>query len=296
MNSKKRILFIINPKSGSIGKKRNIESIIEEKVDQNKFEYTIKYTQYQGHAIEIATNQAKNGFDIIVAVGGDGSINEVSKGIMNTDVNLGIIPSGSGNGLARYLNIPLNASDALDVILNGNVKAIDTVKLNDYTYLSIAGIGFDAHVAKKFEGSMLRGFLKYFSIASNSYMTYQQQEYHLILDDAEEIFIKAFFIAFANSNQFGYNTKIAPQADISDGMIDICIVRKPSLLDLPQMAHLLFKGEFDQSDNVIIRKAKKVEVIYNGDPLINLDGEPIEVNKNININVIPSSLKVIVPK
>ena len=290
---RKKILFVVNPFSG-VGRHQSIEKHIKKALDHKLFDYTVKYTEAPHHATELTKNAIECKFDIVVAVGGDGTVNEVSKALVGTDVILGIVPSGSGNGLARHLNISVFPEKAIQIINQLNVKKIDTALANEQFFVNLAGIGFDALVAKKFEGQKRRGFFKYFEIAVWEYLRYQPTNFTMIVD-GKTIKREALFISFANSDQFGYNTSIAPQARIDDGFIDISIVKKIPLWKTLFTATLLYSKQINRSKYVEVLKAKKVEVIQE-QKFIHLDGEPLKMSKNLVIKVNPSSLSVLVPE
>lgn len=293
MEMKKKILFIINPISG-IGKQKKVEQALDMYLQKDKFDYQISYTSYAHHATALSLAAVLKGFDIVVAVGGDGSINDCIRGLVSTGVTLGIVPAGSGNGLARCLNIPLSVEDAIKCINNQKTLEIDSIKLNDTFYASIAGIGFDAMIAKEFSKTQTRGFQPYLKLVLQLYPQYQQQNYTLVID-GKEITTQALFISFANSKQFGFNTEIAPNAELNDGLIDIVIVKKPPLPLLFWTAQLLFFRKFDKSIYVETYQAKHV-VVKNMDKMsINLDGEYVELNGDLDFSIVPKSLKVIIP-
>ena len=292
---KKKILFIINPISGNKPLiKEKVEGLIDNKLDKEKFNYKIKKTERAKHAIEISENAINEGFDIIIVVGGDGSVNEVAQSIINSEIILGIIPLGSGNGLARHLKIPLIPENAIKLINQLNVKKIDTATCNDNFFVSIAGIGFDALVAEKFAKMKRRGFSSYLKIITREYPFYQPLDYEINID-GKQIQRNALLINFANSDQFGYETSIAPNAKIDDGLIDVCIVKKPPLVELPILAHLLYRKQIDKSKFMEIIKAKKITINQKNITTVNVDGEPMESGKKVEIKINPSSLKVIVP-
>ena len=191
---KQKIVFIINPISGMV-KKENVGNQISLYIDKEKYDYQIINTKYAAHAIEITAQVVSNGADIIVAVGGDGSVNEVVNGLKGSNVKLGIIPLGSGNGLARFLKIPFQIKTAIEVLNKGNFTAVDTVNVNDRVFLSIAGIGFDALVAKRFAKYHKRGFWSYFAIATKEYRMYRPKKYQLTLN-GETIKRRALMIVF----------------------------------------------------------------------------------------------------
>ena len=188
-------------------------------------ECSIEYTQRRGHAISLANEAAKNGFDYVVAVGGDGTINEVARGLLNSETPMGILPRGSGNGLARHLGIPVTLTDAIDNLFHHKVMKIDTLSINDKLSLNVSGIGFDGHVANLFANKKIRGLVGYVRISVKEYFRFQEFEAEVSLDNKTE-FEKSFIIAVANSSQYGNNIKIAPLASVRDGMLHLTIMKK----------------------------------------------------------------------
>jgi diacylglycerol kinase (ATP) len=292
-NLKKKIRFIINPISG-VSRKKVIEEEIKENIDTAKYDYEIVYTKAANHATELSREAAEKNYDVVVAVGGDGSLNEVSKGLIGTRTVLGIIPAGSGNGFARHMKIPFHTVNAMKVINDGNSVRIDTIKINNETFISIAGVGFDALVAKKYAKAGKRGFWSYLKIITQEYVTYKPKKYILEID-GKKIEKKALLIAFANSSQFGYNTSIAPDADMQDGLLDVCIFEKAPLLETPFITNLLFMKQIDKIKYVEIIKGRNITVKRKRNKIVNIDGEPAKVGKDLTISVIPMSLNVIVP-
>jgi len=292
-SSKKHILFIINPISG-IGNHHGVEHLITERLDSARFNSSIIYTNSQGHASEISREAAADGVEIIVAVGGDGTVNETAAGLIGTESALAIIPAGSGNGLARHLKIPMNKKRAIDVINHGKVQKIDTATINDQLFVNLAGVGFDASVAKKFASAGKRGFSTYFRITTNSYKNYEPKQYTLVID-GKVIKRRALLISFANSNQFGNNTSIDPTASIDDGFIDVCIVGKMPYWKALLLAPLLFLKKFDQTKYIEIIRAKEVVLKRKKGKSIHLDGDPKTMGKELTMRINPLSLNVIVP-
>ncbi len=290
---KKKIVFIVNPVSGSIKKKLN-ERLLENHLDKSQYDYQILFTEFPGHAIELSRNAAQNSVDIVVAVGGDGSVNEVTRGILGTDTVLGIIPFGSGNGLAHYLHIPFQVGRAIHVINNGKIQEIDTLSVNNKVCVSIAGVGFDALVAKKYEEIKSRGFHTYFKIILQEYIKYKPKKYKLNID-GKKMEVKALFISFANSNQFGYNAYIAPHAEIDDGLIDVCIIKKIPLAQLIFLANLLFLKKIEKTKYIQIIQGKEIRLKRKKEKLVNIDGEYFKLSKKLHIEINHRSLKVIVP-
>jgi len=293
--AKRKITFIVNPASGtSRNRSQEFPDLIEKHLDLSLFGYNIEYTSEIGHAISLSKKAAEQGIDIVVAAGGDGTVNEVARGLVGSRVKLGIIASGSGNGLARYLAIPFDIIQAIAVLNSLKSIKIDTVSINESLFLSIAGVGFDALVADKFAQASRRGFLSYFRIATREYPFYKPRKYFMDID-GQTIKRRALFISFANSDQFGYNTTIAPTADITDGLMDVCIVKKIPMFKAPLIAHMLLAKKIDQSSYVEIIKARQVSLRRRKNEIINIDGEPVMLTRDLFIKVNPLALEVLVP-
>ncbi len=293
MTIKKKIIFIINPVSG-IGRQRIVEGLAIKYLDKDKFDYTFSYSEYAGHAIEIAQKAVDNSFDIVVAVGGDGSVNEVVSSIINTKVSLAIIATGSGNGLAHHLKIPLGVKKALKVINNDKETSIDTAMIQGRTFVSVSGVGFDAKVANDFTQLKLRGFLSYLILVIKQYFIYKPLEYSFLMD-GKELHSKALFVTFANSNQFGYNMKVSPKASMQDGLIDICIMQKFPLWHTLSIIYYIIVGGMDRCKHLKIYQAKEVNVTCESPEMTHIDGDPLEIASEIKVMILPSSLKVIIP-
>ena len=290
---KKRILFIINPISG-IGKKKNIETLIREHTDSSNYDYQIKFTTGPGNGTELAREAVASGMDVVVAIGGDGTVNEIGQALVGTSTALGIIPTGSGNGLARHLKIPFRFDKAIGVINRCKIRKIDTATINDQVFLSMAGVGYDAFVAKKFANAPKRGFFTYFRIVSNEYSQYLPKKYILEVD-GKVIRRRALSITFANSNQFGNNTSIDPNAKLDDGLVDVCVVRRVPLWLVPFYVPALFFKTFHKTHYMEIIRAKKAVVTRKKGKTIHLDGDPSKTGKVLEMKVNPLSLNIIVP-
>jgi len=291
----KKICFIVNPVSGT-GSWKGIEESIDKYLDRS-FKAVIYYTEYAGHAIELANDAAKT-CDVVVAVGGDGMMNEVARGIMGTNAALAIVPTGSGNALARHLLIPVNHKGAIECINKMYTRVIDTATMNDEDFFAVCGTGFDAEVANKFANSKKRGFFTYLYLSASTYFNYKPQTYDITVD-GNTIQVKAFLISIANSSQYGNNAHIAPKASTRDGLLDISIVKPFSLLVSPILAYRLFRWSLDRSPYIITEKGKSIN-IRNVDKetqlCIHYDGEPAGYADSINVEIAPRTLKVVVPE
>ena len=294
MSLKKRIIFIVNPISGTHSKE-TIPQLIEEKIDHSKYDYSIQRTQYAGHASQIAAEAARDGVDIVVAVGGDGTINEIGRALIHTRTAMGIIPCGSGNGLARHLNIPMIARKALDVINAGTVRTIDYGIIDGHPFFCTCGVGFDAAVSQKFAGEKRRGSLTYIKNTVEEYLSYKPEPYELLIDN-QTVKEKAFLVACGNASQYGNNAFIAPHANIQDGKMDITILSPFGPLDIAPLAIQLFTKQIDRNSKIKTFKGKEVTIIRQNPGVMHLDGEPIMADSRIEISVLPKSLNVLTPE
>ena len=292
---KKRVLFIVNPISGvNQSRKSLIADLATAHLDSEVYEWEIRYSESATHVQELSREAAQNGVDIIVAVGGDGTVNQAVKGMIGSNALLGLVPAGSGNGLARHLGIPLDIAESIQLIAHGNTRLIDTVNFNNDLFVSIAGVGFDALVARQFSMASRRGFLSYLKIVAQKYTFYRPRKYRMEID-GKQIVRQALFVSFANTNQFGYNTMISPDAKIDDGLVDVCIVKKVPLVLTPYAAGMLLSRRLESSGFVEVIRAREINMSRNKNRVVNIDGEPVKLNKKLHISVNPLSLKVIVP-
>lgn len=293
---KQRLCVIVNPVSG-VSRKRmgEFRRLVGQHLAEQLYETVIHVTRAPGHGRRIAAEALEDGIRIFVVAGGDGTVNEVADVLAGTTARLAIIPAGSGNGLAHHLGIPFRKKDALDLIVQGHTVTIDTCRVNGLFFASIAGIGFDAKVARQFANSHRRGFLTYARIVMKEYLHYKSGKYRLSLD-GEEMEKEAFFISFANSNQFGYNTRISPRASITDGLIDVAVVSKPPVKAFPEIARLMYRQEIDRSKYISIYRASDILVWREKGKTVNVDGEAVRMGKKLHITISPASLNVIVPQ
>ena len=292
---KERIIFIVNPISGHHDKSK-FPSIVDTLIDKDKYDYTITFTEYGGHAVELTKKAIEDQYDIIVAVGGDGTINEVATSMIGASQTFAIVPYGSGNGLARHLHLPLKPKKVITEVINKGVKSkIDTASMNGVPYISIAGVGFDAIIADFFAKDPNRGIKTYVKLVTKEYMHFKPKKYHLILDDKQELDCEPLFISFANSNQFGSNAVVSPTASLNDGLLDVCIFKKPNMLQVPFVAERLMTKRIDKTRFVDIHKASKIMVIREKEEIANVDGEAKIMPKDIVVEILPLSLNILLP-
>jgi diacylglycerol kinase (ATP) len=290
---KKKIIFIINPRSG-VSKKQNLPPIIKKEIDSDKFDYEIVFTEYAGHATEIAKEAIAKGTEIIAVAGGDGSLNEVARILLNSPVILAAIPLGSGNGLARHLKIPVNAVKAIKLINRGKTDKIDVGHINGKVFISNTGLGYVSTVVDTFHSAIRRGFIAYSNHTLKNFLGYKSKSYSLEVN-GQKFEEKFFMLNFANSNQFGYQAKISPTADVKDGKLDIVMVRKFPFVLFPILMLRLFTKAIKDSRYIKIVKSDKATVKFEGQQSVQIDGEPNVENNSIELSVSPLTLNIIVP-
>ncbi len=287
----RKALFIINPISG--GKKKDgVPELIDKHLDPKAYKATVVFTDGVAHATQIA-REAANVFDMVVAVGGDGTVNEIASAIVGTNTTLGIIPFGSGNGLARFIGIPMDASKAIQSLTIGHVESIDSATLNGKPFFNMAGMGFDAHISEVFSHGKKRGFITYIKSSMQEIAKYKSQTYQLNIDgtDYER---EAFMLSFANSSQYGNDAHISPDASVQDGLLDVCVIKPFPLWRFPEMGIRMMMKTADKTKYVEIIRGKKITVKRSEPGPVHLDGEPQIMGTDVQIQIVPGSLKVIV--
>lgn len=289
---KKSIVFIINPTSGTI-KKANLPTLIDKYLDKTIFDFDIIYTKRAKHAIEIATKASQEGKNIVVAVGGDGTINEVAQGLVNTETLLGIVPMGSGNGLARHLKIPLKTHKAIARLNELNESKIDSCTLNGQLFLCTSGVGFDAEVGYQFAHAKTRGFKTYLKVGFSSFLNYQIQEYKIEFE-GKSFTQKAWAITLANAGQYGNNAYIAPQANIRDGKLDLCIIEKHPFWASLELFFRIFNKSIQKSKYYTYYSAQEFTIKASADKPIHLDGEPLEGTEVLHYKISTQNLNVLI--
>lgn len=289
-----RVHAIINPISG-VGSKRKIPKMIEDICSEKNCSLTISFTEYAGHASELTRQALEDGAQVILAVGGDGTVNEIARTMIHSDAVLGIVPKGSGNGLARELHIPMDVKRALEMIAKGYVSTIDCCKANGRVFFCTCGVGFDAAVSQKFANEKRRGSLTYIKNTIEEYLSYEPEPYELLVDN-QTIKEKAFLVACGNASQYGNNAFIAPHANIQDGQMDLTILSPFTPLDIAPLAIQLFTKQIDRNSKIQTMKARQVSIIRQRPGVMHLDGEPIQADSRIDITIVPKSLKVLTPE
>lgn len=269
--------------------------MLEQYLDGQKFDFEIVKTERHRHAIELTKQAIADGCEAVVIAGGDGSINEVGATLAGTNVALGILPAGSGNGLARSLGIPINAKGAVENLNGYQLRTIDTGLANGRPFMNMAGVGFDAAVAHAFHKQKMRGLFKYFMLGLRELQNYELQNYHIVAD-GREFTRKAYLISLANSAQYGNDALVAPKAKVDDGQLDAVVVNKFPFYQFFVLFYRLFRGTLDQSPHIKTFKFKEMTITQERNDVAHLDGDPFDLGQTLDIRINPQSLKVIVPR
>ncbi len=294
MTSKKKIRFIANPLSGA-NRKRNLPKLIEDNLDHDQFEYEVCFTEYAGHAIKLAKEGVDAGCDLVVACGGDGSVNEISSQLIDTNTILGVLPCGSGNGFAMHLGIGRDVAKAIHFLNNGKVITIDSARMNDRTFVNLAGIGFDASVARRLHRSKLRGVWGYLLSSIRETINFKMQPFEIQID-GKTLNRTCLLVEIANAPVYGYGFSIVPQARPNDGKLEILIANKA-----PKWRYILESWRFL---NRSFHKSKLVEcysglevLVKPGAPTaVHVDGEGYKLTGSAHFKIYPESLRLMCPK
>ena len=291
MKEKKRIVFILNPISGTHSKKE-IPGLIDKLLDKEQFDYELRLTEYAGHAAEIAKESAANGIDIVVAIGGDGTVNEVARSLVHTEAALGIIPCGSGNGLARHLCLPLDIKKAIHIINECRIENFDYGVINDLPFFCTCGMGFDAFISLKFAEAGKRGPITYVENVLKEGLNYKPETYE-VEDETGAKKYKAFLIACANASQYGNNAYIAPGATMKDGLMDVIIMEPFDTLEAPQIAADLFMKTLTNNSKIKTFRTKSLKIHRTSEGAIHYDGDPVMTGKDIDVHIEHMGIKIV---
>ncbi len=287
----KRICFIVNPISGTHSKKAIVD-LLPKYFAEPDFLYEVQYTEYEGHGVVLSAQAVEQGFDVVVAIGGDGTVNEVARSLVHTPVALGIIPCGSGNGLARHLSIPTNHVKAMKILQQMNIRQLDYGRINDNYFFCTCGVGFDALVSEKFANAGKRGFLTYIENTLVEGLKYQPETYELEVD-GERLQYKAFLIACGNASQYGNNAFITPKASMSDGMMDVTVMEPFNIIEAPQIALQLFSKTLTENNHIHTLRCKNLKIFRQQAGVVHYDGNPTECEKDLEIKLIEKGINIV---
>ncbi|GAB3340817.1 YegS/Rv2252/BmrU family lipid kinase [Larkinella ripae] len=285
------LLAIVNPLSGtaSVARKQQWIDFLLKKAAESGFTPEAHFTQYAGHATELAAEAVRRGIRRVIVIGGDGTMNETARVLLHTATALGIVPVGSGNGLARHLKLPLDPRKAIERAINGRPVIIDSGRINEHAFFGTTGIGFDAHVAQAFARQPVRGLQTYIRTTYRAFWNYQPATYQI---DQQRLTL--FSVTIANAGQFGNNAWIAPKANVADGLLDVCLLKPFSRAAAGMLAWQLFNKTLDQSDYLTVQPSRSVTVQGEEPLLIHVDGEPLQLSTDTaRVQVVPSSLLVV---
>lgn len=293
MSKRLHIRFIINPTSGPKSRV-DVAARIEQHLDHQKYKYEIVYTERAGHAPELAQEAAESGCEVVVAVGGDGTVNEVARGLLHSETALAILPKGSGNGLARHLKLPLGLEAAIRVLNQGHITTIDTGNINGHPFFTTAGIGFDAYISSVFAGNTKRGLQTYVELVMKEVRNYKHLPVKASIN-GNTMDTDCFVMAFANAAQYGNNAYIAPMADIQDGLLDVCLVRKIDLVKALHLSYCMLTKQLANADSAEYFKTDHISVQTEEAMMYHADGEFLGESKTFEVKMLPLSLQVLVP-
>ncbi|GAB5539719.1 MAG: YegS/Rv2252/BmrU family lipid kinase [Salibacteraceae bacterium] len=279
-------LFVVNPNSGT-GKSSYVSKVLK---GLNPSLAEVAESTSIEQSENIVKQALRENRRAIIAVGGDGTVHSIGKLLINTNTALGVIPVGSGNGIARHLGVSMNLKKAVQTVLSGHERTIDTFKVNGHTAIGFAGIGFDGKVAENFHNHHTRGFWSYVKLTLNTYRAYQSTDYSV---DGKSC--KQFALVVANISQYGNNAYINPLANDNDGKVELIFLKKPGVMDIPLAGYQLFNAQIHQSKLVEIQSKTQFSIDNKQEAAIHIDGEPVPMNRLIEIKVNPKSLTVICP-
>ncbi|WP_207434523.1 diacylglycerol/lipid kinase family protein [Sabulibacter ruber] len=289
--AQEKACFILNPRSG-VRSNVSVPDLIAQHLDTNRWKPELIFTEYAGHATELAQQAAADGARLVVAVGGDGTVNEVARGLKGTSSALGILPKGSGNGLARHLGIPLILPKALALLNHPTFHRIDSCTINGHPFFCTAGIGFDAMVSSAFAQSTKRGLSSYVQLVVREFRNFKAQKTTVRIKD-RELSSEFFVVAFANASQYGNNAYIAPMADIQDGLMDVCLIRNVGVAEAFQLSYGLMTKQIATSSLAEFHTCATVHVQCEEPQYFHADGEFMGLAKEFAVQMFPQSLEVV---
>lgn len=292
-DKKKQFVFIANPISGTHSKKAVVDAIpaVMARVEAD---FKIVWTEYAGHAEELARQSALEGADVCVAIGGDGTVNEVARALLHTDTALGIIPMGSGNGLARHLHIPLKPLRALDTIADAEVRVIDSGVINGHPFFCTCGMGFDAFISDRFANAGKRGFATYAKTTLVDGLSYKPEQYDITIDDMPAEHVQAYVLTAGNASQYGNDFFIAPGASLCDGLLSVTILSPFPLYSAPKVLYQMHAGTLERNVHSRMFACRHLHISRSAEGPVHFDGDPVRTTAEVDIRIEPSSLRVVV--
>lgn len=293
MMTHRKALLIINPISGT-GKKQGLGERVASQLADVGMQVDTVLTKCAGDATVLARKAIEQGYDTVIAAGGDGTINETAIALCGSHVTLGIIPCGSGNGLARHLNIPVDIEGSINVIRLGRIEVCDYGTVNEHPFFCTFGTGFDALVSHKFAQSKSRGLMTYVSNTFREYVHYKPEEY-VISANGEVLTERAFVVAVCNASQYGNNAYIAPHASINDGLLDVTIINYGNLLTTAMVGFDLMAGTIEKNMLIHTFRTKSLHISRKQEGPVHIDGEPMILDPEIDIKCHEHQLRIYTP-
>jgi diacylglycerol kinase (ATP) len=287
-----KLRFIINPISGK-AKHLDIADLIETQLDPAKHQFDYFFTEGPKQATELAKQAVKEKIDVVIAVGGDGTLNECANGVVGSKTALGVIPCGSGNGFAFHFKMNKQIAKAIEQLNTCSIKTIDSCTANGHPFFNVSGTGFDAHIAHLFSTLQIRGFLNYVKLVLKECILFKSRKYNIEID-GKELEFDAFMVSWANASQFGNNATISPLGKEDDGQFEICVLKKLPKILIPVMLYKLFTNSIHHSKYMEIISCKEA-VVHCQNGQSHLDGEPIDLGQKINLNLLPKSIHIFAP-
>ena len=285
-----KALFLVNARSG-VKRRHNLADIIRHTCAQ--WSYDIVACERKEDLEQIVDRAEADNVDVLYAVGGDGTVHETAKRLIGRRVALGVVPTGSGNGFARHIGLPMDLRASILACRGERIVTIDTARVNDAAFLGTMGVGFDAVVAHAFANAGTRGFRTYLRVGLREFRNFAAEEYEIEVD-GERITRRAFVVAVANSAHYGNNARIAPLASLQDGLLDIVVVDDVSLFRALMLLPPLLRGTFHRVRGVTVLRGHHIEIRRAAEGPAHLDGEPVVLGASLVVDIVPSSLRVLV--
>ena len=288
-----KCLFVVNARSGP---RRNVDvaQLIREHCQREQMPFELHACERKEDLDGVIARAEQERYDVLFAVGGDGTVHEVAKRLIGKEVALGIVPTGSGNGFARHVGLPLALRASLATCNSGRIATIDTATVNGIPFLGVMGAGFDALIAHRFAESSKRGMRTYVKKGLFAFAEYEPGSYEIEID-GQTLRRRAFVVAVANSSQYGNNARIAPLASLQDGLLDLVTVEDVSVLSALPLLVRLFNGTIHRSGRAKVAHGKHLVIRREGEAPAHLDGEPMMLPALLDVRIVPSSLRLLVP-
>jgi len=285
-----KTLFLVNARSGA-RRPIDVPALIREAFADP---YEIRPCERKEDLDETIAAAARDGFGVVYAVGGDGTVHEIAKRLAGTELALGVLPIGSGNGFARHIGLPMDLRASLRACRGRRILNIDTAEVNGNAFLATMGVGFDAVIAHRFAERAARGFRTYLQVGTRAFLDYDEEEYDITVD-GKNVRRRAFLVTVANSSQYGNGATIAPGASMQDGILDVVLIDRVSLFRAPFLLARLFRKTLHRSSAVTIVRGGNITIRREREGPAHLDGEPVTLGDVLEVRVKPGSLRVVVP-